>query len=773
MMYNMFRYILILFFALFYAGNAFSQGNCIIKGDIFDKESGKTVANAEITLTPTDKGTVSDAQGSFTFRGLEPGKYEMSVTHISYQKYSEKIALNNNQSKNLTIYLVKKIITISGVEIQDEMIDRLPYVKEKILNKRVRESMAGDIGSFLRSVPNVSGIRKGGSSIDPVVRGYKFSQLNIKINGGMGIEGGCPNRMDPAVSHVDILDVENMEITKGPFNLRYGPSLGGLININLIKPQPYDKFEMHLDFLKSYESNWNGNTDHLAINGGNKTVYFRVSGNYRDYGDYTAGNGELFSTSYRKYNILSQLGIAPAKNHEILLLFDRSFGRDVHYPALPMDERTDDTKLMSVDYTAKDVSKHVFMIKSKIYASLVEHVMDNKSRAFGDTVVAISSIDASNMGFNFHIGIIAGKGTLNIGTDVTSIVKDGDKFMTKIKEPLLPEFIFDIWSNAEILNTGLSAEYSLTIEKYDLFASARIDRNSASSDPLNNKMKNYLNDDVDSDFLNISFSLGLTRHFGKNLSAGISLGRGVRSPDMIERFIVLLPVGYDNYDYLGNPQLEPEINNEVDIVFSYHNDDLGSFKLSGFYSYVQDLITGRQLGPSSGITPLTQGVLGVKQFYNADKAMFRGFEFVYHLPEKFRLKVQVNASYVKGTVFNPYYKLEQLDGTDALSEIPPFEANANFSYKIMNKKLIPHLALRFVAPQNYVSVVADEMTTPGFVLADVGLRYTPNEILSLSGGIQNVFDKAYYEHLNRRIIGSKSNFYEPGRVWYVKMGVRL
>ena len=31
------------------------------------------------------------------------------------------------------------------------------------------------------------------------------------------------------------------------------------------------------------------------------------------------------------------------------------------------------------------------------------------------------------------------------------------------------------------------------------------------------------------------------------------LGRGVRSPNMVERYITLLPVGFDRYDYLGYP----------------------------------------------------------------------------------------------------------------------------------------------------------------------------------------------------------------------------
>jgi iron complex outermembrane receptor protein len=53
--------------------------------------------------------------------------------------------------------------------------------------------------------------------IDPVVRGFKYSQLNVQLNGGLRIEGGCPNRMDPATAHVDMNDLENITILKGPF----------------------------------------------------------------------------------------------------------------------------------------------------------------------------------------------------------------------------------------------------------------------------------------------------------------------------------------------------------------------------------------------------------------------------------------------------------------------------------------------------------------------------------------------------------------------------
>ncbi|MEZ5195165.1 MAG: hypothetical protein R2764_01805 [Bacteroidales bacterium] len=45
--------------------------------------------------------------------------------------------------------------------------------------------------------------------IDPVVRGFKYSQLNVQVDNGLKIEGGCPNRMDPATAHVEIEDPIN------------------------------------------------------------------------------------------------------------------------------------------------------------------------------------------------------------------------------------------------------------------------------------------------------------------------------------------------------------------------------------------------------------------------------------------------------------------------------------------------------------------------------------------------------------------------------------
>ena len=105
---------------------------------------------------------------------------------------------------------------------------------------------------------------------------------------------------------------------------------------------------------------------------------------------------------------------------------------------------------------------------------------------------------------------------------------------------------------------------------------------------------------------------------------------------------------------------------------------------------------------------------------------------------------------------------------DALPEIPPLEGKLNINYKFMSGRLIPFILVRLVNVQNYTSSAFYEPHTPGFCLFDFSITYNPVKYVNLLAGVDNLFDKAYYEHLNRKIIGRTENLYEPGRVFFIK-----
>lgn len=310
----------------------------------------------------------------------------------------------------------------------------------------------------------------------------------------------------------------------------------------------------------------------------------------------------------------------------------------------------------------------------------------------------------------------------------------------------------------------------------NIIGAIRVDINKATSDDTIQVIHNaeeYFNN-TESQYTNLSFSMGVNKKLNSKFTLGFSLGHGVRSPNMIERYIKLLPIGFDKYDYLGNPQIKPETNNQADLTLRYFDENTGGVEIGGFYSYIQNYINSRELPPSV-ITPQTADVLGVKYFYNADKVIFRGIEFSYVTPNKYKLGGQFVMGYTKATIFEPYDKLNKIEGDDALPEIPPFETSIQMYYKFLDGRMIPKISVRIVSGQDYVSrfsyisTTETEQKTPGFTILDLSLTYVYNKNLTIAAGITNVFDLAYYEHLNRRIIGSNANFFEPGRVFFVNM----
>jgi iron complex outermembrane receptor protein len=200
---------------------------------------------------------------------------------------------------------------------------------------------------------------------------------------------------------------------------------------------------------------------------------------------------------------------------------------------------------------------------------------------------------------------------------------------------------------------------------------------------------------------------------------------------------------------------------------------VGSLTVGGFFSMVTDYIIG-EIVPPSVIKPSTQGAPGVKQFTNTDLVYLTGFEISYLSPaiKKWGLIATVAATY--GTVPEAVKYItsggqvigEETIKNDPLPEIPPLEGRVQASYKFFKAKLIPRISVRIANAQNRISQAYGELKTPGFIVGDLSLNYAPCRYATLIAGVDNILNTPYYEHLNRRIVGSTERLYEPGRVFY-------
>ena len=765
----------------------FAQNTSTIFGVIRDANTSALISGAEIVILP-NKGTTSNSKGEYSISDIEPGHYTIKVKFIGYETINKDLSIKEGENLKINFPMEINIKELLAVDIRDDKIETHSYSKVVLKEAELEQKPIRDIADFLREVPNISAVRKGGANLDPVIRGFKFSQLNIQLDNGQKIEGGCPNRMDPTTAHVEASDIEAIEVLKGPFALRFGENMGGVVNLLTSAPRPFDEFQLHVKANVGYESNWNGQRQHITIYGGGKKVFFSLSGNNAQYGSYTDGDGNKIRSSFTKYGYTAKLGFAPTENQTIMFSFSDLYARNVSFPALPMDERLDATKFYSLDYSAKKVSDLIETIDAKVYFSNVDHTMDNKERGFGDTVIAVSNIIANRFGYRAEVGLNTSDNShLFVGTDMYKIDKDGDRVKTMIgqfpmknKVPVKNE---KLWNKAVINNYGVFAEYRHNYNLWEGVISSRLDFNSSYSDSIsliNGKKVDIIGtpaDSTHSSLVNFSISFGLSRKINENMSLGLSIGRGVRSPDMLERFIITLPVGFDNYEYIGNPLLEAEANNEIDLVYKYNDVKYGGLELTAFYSYVQNFIGGTYVPPAVQ-KPLTQGVLGVKKFDNLGNASLYGFELSYATPHRYKFRASLTAAYTHGTmdevealVYDDNHKLTDVYRikNDPIGEIPPFNANLNLSYNCMKGKFLPAVNIRYSAAQNRISVSMEELTTPDFILIDASLKFKYNQNLTVVGGVNNILNKAYYEHLNRRILGTDTRIYEPGRVLFMNL----
>jgi len=682
--------------------------------------------------------------------------------------------------------------TVSLKEVEIIGISSTP---SKIISKGIiDQAPLPDVGDLLRTIPGISGIKKGGSAIDPVIRGFRFSQLTVIADDGLRVEGGCPNRMDPVVSHIESDDIESIAIVKGPYALRFGPSFGGTVRLITFTPKPQDGFQVHVKSRTSLNSNPAGFSQYLRVYGGGRKLYFGLSGSYRDYSDYSDGEGQTVAAAFRKYNISGSLGFKPAPNQELILSVHRNYGRDVRFPALPMDEIRDNTTLLSADYYLKMGNSLFSGVDVKVYHSGVHHEMDNSFRPAYSSVVppynglmqAIAEVDAYNRGGRIQLSMHPGKNELVTGFDLESAGKDGGRIMSMIMNMGGVETISvkrtNLWKKAWLVNSGFFGEFSRKQGKYTITASARLDLNMAASDDTLVLKKNSVSwfDKTSSTYLNLSANAGITRMLGEKSSVSLYAGRGMRSPDLSERFIKFLLVGYDNYDYLGNPLLKPEINYQSDLVAAVNLGDAGKLEAGAFASLIDRYISGVIL-PASVATPKTMGALGVKQFMNSGRAYLFGFEAGYTSAVFHGLSAGGSAAYTYGIhasatrnriVNGEVTGIEQVKN-DAIQEIPPFEAQLDLKYRFFRERMEASIQTRFVASQQHVSLSYYENETPGFVVMNASLACTISRVLQVSAGAVNIFDKTYYEHLNRRITGSAARLNEAGRNFYLNLIIQL
>ena len=727
-----------------------------LQGKITDIKSGKAIPYVLVR----SKGQIvnSDKIGNYSIQ-LTKGEQKLRFERMGYFPVEIEFTQQSLAGSVLDVSLEKKPVVMGSIIIEDSPLHSIPQ-SDEIIDELKRMSQPMDGGDLLRGVSGFAVSKRGAYAQEPVFRSFKQDQINVLFDGFVQYNHACPNRMDPNVTHVIPAEIRKVEIIKGPFSVRYGPSMGATLNYHTESAGTVTSgFAGTVE--SGYEFNGSGKSGNAALAYTANRFGVFVNGSIKDYEDYQSGSDSIVPAAFSSRDYGVKLGINPSSNQRILLNWRQSFLRDAKYAGLPMDARSDESRLASISYLIKNLHPNLLSVEFKAYGDQVDHVMDNFDRKNFATVEAISTVFADTYGAKLELNLAPAARHLTFGgVDHKLLMRDGlrerlvkKNMMTGADLPDPMFFTDKIWQDSRLSTSGIYLEHKYYPNSMlSLTAGFRADYvQSEINDPAEDFAALYTLDDRKE--MNFSGNISAAMSLDKDLSMQLALGRGVRSASIDERYINHFAVGKDPYELVGNPDLKPEINHQIEFSLRKQSPKW-DVRFNAFYSRFSQLITAALDSTlARKYSPWLEPKFA-KRYVNVEEACQTGVELGvdYRFTKHFKVHGQFAYTYA-----------QNLSWDEPISRVPPMEAGLDLRYEM--NRWWASVNGRFVAHQNRVAPSFGEVETPGFNLFNARIGIKPIKGLIVGLTVENLLDRDYVEFLNwsfNPLIG-EGLVLEPGR----------
>ena len=298
--------------------------------------------------------------------------------------------------------------------------------------------------------------------------------------------------------------------------------------------------------------------------------------------------------------------------------------------------------------------------------------------------MAVSSPVATTIGGKMELTFLpSDRWKLFTGIDYIHVGRDGERVRTIKRNPMNPTQIFDppkvavdkVWQNSLINDLGFFVEGNYRVsEKVMLIPGLRYDVvYSNIKDPDQNFIDMYpdLGSRTEG---NVSGNISVKYFPKSNLELQLALGRGVRSANMIEKFINHFTIGLDPYEYVGNLNLKAEANHQISVslkgnkVMNTGIDNI-SYGIDVYFSNITNYITAK-VDTSLGrrFMPMAKPS-HPKVYYNIDAATKRGFEVFGEVSFLSDFSFNASLAYVIAEDKNTNNPLPLVPSVDRASEV--------------------------------------------------------------------------------------------------------
>jgi TonB-dependent receptor len=208
-----------------------------ISGRAVDRQ-GAVLPGARVKLQPGDITGATDAQGEFTFIGLTPGDYTLTISYVGFATFTQKVNVSTGQTSRVDAQMQvsaqsEEITVVADAYGQAEAINEqrtsdniLDVMPEGVIQSLPNENIADVVGRM----PGVSLERDEGEGKYVQIRGTEPRLNNTTVD---GVELPAPEdnvrqfKLDTIPSDI----VESVEVNKTLAANQDADAIGGTVNL--------------------------------------------------------------------------------------------------------------------------------------------------------------------------------------------------------------------------------------------------------------------------------------------------------------------------------------------------------------------------------------------------------------------------------------------------------------------------------------------------------------------------------------------------------------
>ena len=683
------------------------------------------------------------------------------------------------------IYL--SLITASLLQAADIELESISVTSTTLEDISGEEIKSADAAAALTNqVPNISLVRRSGVANDIIVRGQKKDNINVLIDNAK-VYGACPNRMDPAISHVLTNNIESIEIVEGPYDVENFGSLSALVKVKTKKPTEDIHGNINLGMgsfgFQKAAADISGGTKHfkflLSLSGEKSGQYLDGDGNdfAQQVDRYVATNpsaaGAAYQDQYRdmdaysKMTLMGKLFIDITDDQELRLGYTANRSDDVLYPSSKMDALYDDSNIYTAEYLIRDIGSASKELSFEYYYSDVEHPMSTKYRVAslndpmnpGNPNLVTSALTTATQGAKIK-NLTELTNTINMTLGLDGSLRNWDGTYYKNENPMrwpgmspFANAIKKSIDDVDTVNLAAFAEFTQTTQLFDTKLGIRYDDTTITP---NNTDVPPLTAQQENSYSALSANIFTTYKTTENLKFFGGLGKASRVPDARELYFKGM-MG----NTVGTDTLKQTTNYEVDLGMKNEYESF-NLKTKLFYSMLKDYIYYN----SSNTAVMMGKTLAVNAFENIDASIY-GIDITGSYYPLDTLYVDFGIAYQRGKKDT----LTTGQSDTNLAEIPPLKGNVALNYLYYQES---KATVAFVGADTWKNYDADngEQEIASWGIMNLSIEHYLPYGFAITAGVDNVFDKTYARSNTYKDLtllsggGDVMLMNEPGRYYY-------